>query len=264
MKVFGLIGWPLKNSFSENYFNSKFLSLALLDHSYQNFPIENIKELPDLLLENPELKGLNITIPHKETIIPYLDELDESAREAGAVNCITITDNKQQTENIIPIVHREKTTNRKLTGYNTDVYGFETSLLPVIEGRNITAALILGTGGAAKAVAYVLRKNNISYRFVSRKASENRLSYEELTGDIITSHRLIINCTPLGMFPDTETAPDIPYQYISPEHIAYDLIYLPIETLFLKHCREQGATAKNGLEMLHLQAEKSWKIWKNS
>lgn len=247
MKAFGLIGWPLKNSFSENYFNSKFLSLGLFDHSYQNFPIETINEFPDLLSANPELKGLNVTLPHKESVIPFLDKLDESAREAGAVNCIKINHQREI---------------KTLTGYNTDVYGFEISLLPVIEGKNITTALILGTGGAAKAVAYVLRKNNISYRFVSRKAGRNIFTYEELTKETVSSHKLIINCTPVGMFPDSESAPAIPYQFISPEHVAYDLIYLPVETMFLKHCREHGASTKNGLEMLHLQAEKSWEIWK--
>lgn len=249
MKQFGLIGFPLKNSFSENYFNSKFLSLALTDHAYRNFPIEHISEIKELLAKQPDLCGLNVTIPYKESVIPYLDELHKDAREAGAVNCIRINRNRH-------------TGSMKLIGYNTDVYGFEMSLLPVLAERNITHALILGTGGAAKAVAYVLRNNNIAYRFVSRKPSADVLTYEQLTEKIINRHRLIVNCTPVGMFPDTAAMPDIPYPHISGDHIAYDLIYLPVETLFLETCRKQGATTKNGLEMLHLQAEKSWEIWK--
>jgi shikimate dehydrogenase len=249
MKEFGLIGFPLKNSFSENYFNSKFLSLALLDHSYHNFPIENISQLTNLLASHPDLCGFNVTIPHKENIIPHLDELNETAREAGAVNCVKVIRNKNS-----------NTT--KLIGYNTDVYGFETSLLPLFENGKPERALILGTGGAAKAVAYVLRKHHSVYQCVSRKPVKDELTYEALTEEIIASHRLIVNCTPLGMFPNIEEAPAIPYEYITADHIAYDLIYLPIETRFLQQSKEQGATTKNGLEMLHLQAEKSWKIWR--
>jgi shikimate dehydrogenase len=248
MKEFGLIGYPLKNSFSENYFNSRFLSLALLDHVYRNFPIEHISGITALLESHPHLQGFNVTIPHKQTIIPYLDELHENAREANAVNCVKIS--------------RSRNGEQKLIGYNTDVYGFEMSLLPLIEGRKPLQALILGTGGAAKAVAFVLRKHHIVYTFVSRKPGNDALTYEELNPETMASHTLIVNCTPVGMFPDTEVAPLIPYAYITQKHIAYDLIYLPVETLFLKQFREQGATTKNGLEMLHLQAEKSWEIWR--
>jgi len=249
MKEFGLIGFPLKNSFSENYFNSKFLSLALLDHTYRNFPIEHIGSITDILASHPHLCGFNVTIPHKEAIISHLDELHESAREAGAVNCVKIERNRQ-------------TGATRLIGYNTDVYGFEASLLPLFGATKPENALILGTGGAAKAVAYWLRKNGIAYQCVSRKPAAGMLAYNGLTREILASHKLIVNCTPVGMFPDTETAPAIPYSYITPDHIAYDLIYLPVETLFLKQCREQGAITKNGLEMLHLQAEKSWEIWR--
>jgi shikimate dehydrogenase len=242
MKKFGLIGYPLKNSFSENYFNSKFLSLGLVDYAYQNYPIERIDELSNILRNEPELEGFNVTIPHKENIISFLHKLDDSAKEVGAVNCV-------------------KKAGTTLIGYNTDVYGFETTLLPLIENKNIEQALILGTGGAAKAVAYVLRKNGIRYSFVSRTPSIAQLSYTDLTPQIMASHPLIINCTPLGMFPHTEEAPPIPYNLIAPGHIVYDLIYLPIDTVFLTRSKQQGATIKNGLEMLHLQAEKSWAIW---
>lgn len=243
MKKFGLIGYPLKNSFSQNYFNSKFLSLGLLQYEYHNFPFKNIAQLENLLATEPDLTGFNVTIPFKEAIIPYLTELDTSAREAGAVNCV-------------------KRVNSKLIGYNTDVYGFENSLLPLLVNTSNLKALVLGTGGAAKAVAYVLRKQSIPYTFVSRTPEADQYSYAELSAEIISTHKLIINCTPLGMFPDIDGKPPLPYNLLTPEHIAYDLIYLPVETRFLQHSREQGATTKNGLEMLHLQAEKSWEIWR--
>ncbi len=244
MKQFGLIGYPLKNSFSENYFTTKFKELGLHDHLYQNFPIEHIDRFKSLLETHPELKGLNVTIPYKESVIPFLNELDISALNVGAVNCINIT-------------------NGKLIGYNTDVYGFELSLLPLLAYKNIQYALILGTGGAAKAVAVVLNKLGIHYQFVSRNRTAKNIDYEDLTEDIFTKNKLLVNCTPLGMFPNTEGAPDIPYQWITPDHICYDLIYLPAETQFLTRSQNQGATIKNGLEMLHLQAGKSWKIWTN-
>jgi shikimate dehydrogenase len=251
MKEFGLIGFPLKNTFSENYFNSKFLSLALFDHSYRNFPLADISELTALLEQHPDLCGLNVTIPYKTAVIPFLDELDASAREAGAVNCIRIEQPKSSAQ-------------RRLIGYNTDIYGFEKSLLPLIQPAMPEHALILGTGGASKAVAYALRRLNIAYQLVSRNSSPGIISYAQLDKDIIERHKLIVNCTPLGMFPDTESLPPIPYTCITGEHIAYDLVYLPVETAFLKQCRLQGARAKNGLEMLHLQAEKAWEIWKTN
>lgn len=243
MKKFGLIGYPLKNSFSQNYFNSKFLSLGLLHYEYINFPLNRIDQLDNLLATEPDLVGFNVTIPYKEAIIPFLAELDTSAREAGAVNCV-------------------KKVNSKLIGYNTDVFGFETSLVPLLANTSNLKALVLGTGGAAKAVACVLRKLSIPYEFVSRTPEAGQFSYAELSPEILGTHKLIINCTPLGMFPDVEQKPPLSYNLLTPEHISYDLIYLPIETLFLRHSREQGAITKNGLEMLHLQAEKSWEIWK--
>jgi shikimate dehydrogenase len=242
MKQFGLIGYPLKNSFSQNYFSSKFLSLALLDYAYQNFQLAQINDIKQLLAENTDLRGLNITLPYKQSIIPYLDEIDDDAKKIGAVNCINIV-------------------NKKLKGYNTDAFGFEKSLLPLIQNKLPERALILGTGGASKAVIYILTKLGIDCKMVSRTPQQNIIGYENLTQDIIQSHTLIVNCTPLGMFPNTEQLPNIPYQFITAKHIAYDLIYLPIETQFLAQCKTQGAITKNGLEMLHLQAEKSWEIW---
>jgi shikimate dehydrogenase len=242
MKQFGLIGYPLKNTFSENYFNSKFLSLGLMDYHYQNFPLTNISELAELLVNHPNLKGLNVTLPYKEHIIPMLSQLDESALLAGAVNCIKIT-------------------GTQTIGYNTDVYGFEGSLIPFIKGHNLTGALVLGNGGAAKAVKAVLTKLGIKHLTVTRTPSPNTILYSELTAETIQQNNLLINCTPAGMFPNTDEFPPIPYHQVTHHHLAYDLIYLPVETEFLKRCKQQGAHTKNGLEMLHLQADKSWEIW---
>lgn len=242
MKYFGLIGFPLKNSFSSTYFNDRFKNLQMTDHRYQNYALASIDELPKLLTDTPDLIGFNVTIPHKQSIIPLLDELDETAVAVGAVNCV-----------------KRNTITGKLTGYNTDVYGFEQTILPYLKQTN--KALILGTGGAAKAVAYVLQKNKIPFVYVSRDPQKDQLGYHQLTEDVLRDHQLIINCTPLGMYPNTEQAPEIPYQLITPRHIAYDLIYLPEQTEFLKKCAAQGATIHNGLKMLHLQADKSWEIW---
>lgn len=252
MNVFGLIGYPLRNTFSVDYFTAKFSALGLHDHVYRNFPLQTIDELPALLRSQPGLQGLNVTVPHKVSVIPYLHRLDETAAAAGAVNCIRIA---RQDEQLF------------LTGYNTDIAGFERSFTPWLRqhGRASTAlrALILGTGGAAKAVAYVLRSMQIPYLFVSRKDSgeQSVVSYEQLTQDIMQQHLLVINCTPAGMHPHVHEAPPLPYRWITPQHLAYDLIYLPAETLFLQRFREQGAAVKNGLDMLHLQAEKAWTIF---
>ena len=242
MNIFGLIGYPLKNTFSEQYFNGKFLSLGLTDYRYHNFPLQRIEEFQSLLADQPNLKGFNITIPHKEQIIPLLNRLDESAMLAGAVNCVKMVDGET-------------------IGYNTDVYGFEKSLLPWMNHHPITGALVLGNGGAAKAIQVVLQKFGIPFTVITRSKTTGTLSYDEITESLMASHNLLINCTPAGMFPDIEGFPNIPYQWVTKQHFAYDLIYLPIETAFLKRCKQQGAQTKNGLEMLHLQAEKSWDIW---
>jgi shikimate dehydrogenase len=239
MQRYGLIGFPLKNSFSANYFNQKFAEQGL-DAVYQNFALESIDRLPELIKKNTALNGLNVTIPYKQLVIPFLNHLDVVAEQIGAVNTIKFTRNE-------------------LIGYNTDVFGFEKSILPLLKPWH-QSALVLGTGGASKAVNYVLSKLGIKHTLVTRKINEGLL-YEELDKSFIRSHQIIINCTPLGMFPLVDDYPPIPYDYITNLHLVYDLIYLPEETLFLKQAREKGAITKNGLEMLTLQAEKAWQIW---
>ena len=247
MKQFGLIGSPLSHSFSKKYFTKKFENQGITDCQYDLFPLENMEDLPALLRANPSLVGLNVTIPYKEKVLAYLEEIDEAAAEIGAVNTIRIRDGK-------------------LKGFNTDVYGFEVSLQKFLQPiSKPIVGLILGTGGAAKAVAYVLQKMNIPYQYVSRKKQAERLNYTEITPAILDENRLIINTTPLGMSPNTETFPTLPYEYLTNEHFLYDLVYNPEQTAFMQLGTKQGAATKNGLEMLHLQAEKAWEIWnKNS
>ena len=240
--IYGLTGYPLSHSFSPAYFNAKFAREGI-DAQYHLFPIEHANEFPSLLKNHPEIKGLNVTIPYKEAIAPYLDELDEVAEEIGAVNCIDIRD-------------------KRTKGYNTDVIGFEKSLLPLLQPYH-KRALILGTGGASKAVGYVLGKLGIEYEKVSRQKSQSFFTYEDITPDIIKDYALIFNTTPLGMYPKNNFSPPIPYEAISSRHLLYDLIYNPEETKFLQQGKQHGATIKNGLEMLELQAEAAWKIWNN-
>ena len=240
MRTFGLIGFPLTHSFSQKYFTDKFQQEHIADAEYLNFLIEKIEDIQQIF-ENKNLCGFNVTIPYKETIIPFLDELDLSASGVGAVNTVVfIKGNK--------------------IGYNTDVYGFENSLKPLLN-ENHNKALILGTGGSSKAVAYVLKKLGIDFQFVSRSKKEYALTYADLKHQTILEHKLIINTTPLGMFPEIAAAPDIPYSFVTSEHLLFDLIYNPVETEFLKRGKQQAAQTKNGLEMLQLQAEKSWLIW---
>ena len=240
MRTYGLIGFPLTHSFSSKYFAEKFSREGITDCIYKNFPLENINEFP-VLSKAETLSGLNVTIPYKESVIEYLDELDQTVRAIGAVNCI-------------------KFTNGRAVGYNTDAYGFSESLKSFI-GETKLKALILGTGGSSKAVAYSLDSIGIPYQSVSRTKNSDNLTYPELTENIISSHKLIINTTPVGMFPNTIDAPTIPYQYLTSGHFLFDLIYNPEETLFLKQGSKYGAHTRNGLEMLQLQAEKSWPIW---
>jgi shikimate dehydrogenase len=240
MRTFGLIGFPLTHSFSVKYFAEKFVREGILDCVYKNFPLHSIGDFATLLKEE-NLSGLNVTIPYKESVIDYLDEIDAAAASIGAVNCIKITDGK-------------------LKGYNTDVFGFAESLKNYL-GDIRPRALILGTGGSSKAISFALDQLDISFHFVSRQKKTDQLTYQELTADIIRDHTLIINTTPLGMFPDTEAAPDLPYTALTGDHYLYDLIYNPEETLFLREGRLNKAHTKNGLEMLYLQAEKNWEIW---
>lgn len=254
MKQFGLIGFPLTHSFSRKYFKEKFIRENLEAHFYQNFPLQEIDEFPFILLQNPELLGLNVTIPYKLAVMPFLDELDETASSVGAVNTIKITRlNNNQPEQLKGNFH--------LKGYNTDTYGFEMSLKPLLQ-PNHYKALILGTGGASKAVEYVFNKLGIEYLMVSRTPSgAKQVSYSDLNETAIKNFPLIVNTSPLGTYPNVEECPDIPYQYITDQHFLYDLVYNPEETLFLKKGKEKGAIIQNGLSMLKLQAEKAWSIW---
>ncbi len=242
LSMYGLIGFPLSHSFSKKYFTEKFEKENILDSEYHAFPIEKIELLPQLIKDNPSLKGLSVTIPHKESVIPFLDELDVTAKKIGAVNCIKIT-------------------NGKLIGYNTDAFGFKQSIKPFLESQH-ERALILGTGGASKAVEYVLKEIGINCFFVTRnKTAENQFTYYEVNENMLNAFKLIVNATPLGMFPNIDSCPEIPYQFISPSHLLYDLVYNPTETEFLKKGKAKGASIVNGYSMLQQQAEEAWRIW---
>ncbi|MET0637811.1 MAG: shikimate dehydrogenase [Chitinophagaceae bacterium] len=243
MRLYGLIGSPLTHSFSGKYFSEKFAREGITGCRYELFPLDSIDELPGLLASNPELCGLNVTIPYKQQVLRFVHYPDAVVRQVGAANCIRII-------------------NGQLYAYNTDVTGFETSLMDKWNGRH-QRALILGTGGASKAVEYVLRKLALEICFVSRKRSENTLSYEEITPAILKEFTLVVNTTPLGTYPAVETAPDLPYNAITRDHYFFDLVYNPAKTRFLALAEEQGATIRNGADMLAIQAEESWRIWNN-
>ncbi|MFD2743272.1 MULTISPECIES: shikimate dehydrogenase family protein [Sphingobacterium] len=248
MNKLGLIGYPLGHSFSKKYYVEKMQKENILDVDYDLYPIPSISEFPELFASgNTDFVGCNVTIPYKQAVMPYLQEISDEAKEIGAVNCITI---KHLPDG-----------STKLVGYNTDAYGFEQSLKKHWDPEKHHKALVLGNGGAAKAVLYVLKKLDISSQLVSRVKSDSAISYEELSENMVSQSPLIINCTPLGTFPNIEACPPIPYESIGKNHYLYDLIYNPEETLFLKRGRMQGAVTKNGLEMLILQADKNWEIW---
>ncbi|WP_272150274.1 shikimate dehydrogenase family protein [Tenacibaculum aiptasiae] len=243
-KLFALVGRNISYSFSKGYFTKKFEDLKLEKNEYVNFDIQTIKELPQKIKENKNnLKGMNVTIPYKLEVFNYLDKIDKKALRVGAVNTIRISKKG------------------KLKGFNTDVYGFKKSLKPLLEEHH-KKALILGTGGASKAVAYVLEELGIKYKFVSRSPEgKKEISYNDLSKGIIEAYQIIVNCTPLGTYPNIDDCPNIPYENITSKHLLYDLIYNPSETTFLKKGKEKGAIVKNGLEMLEQQAEKAWRIW---
>lgn len=243
-KKFGLIGKVVGHSYSKNYFDEKFFREERRDYRYDLYPLPEIAELKKLLADNPEICGLNVTIPYKEQVLPLLDDIDADARQIGAVNVISVK-------------------NGKLKGYNTDSMAFQETLEQWTDQVKTSEALVLGTGGSSKAVLRALQKLGIAYKTVSREQGRANLTYEDLKKDrsIIAAHRLIINTTPLGMAPDTASFPDIPYEQLTAEHLVYDLIYNPARTMFLQKAEMRGATIKNGLQMLHLQAEKSWEIW---
>ncbi|MDU8886592.1 shikimate dehydrogenase [Yeosuana sp. MJ-SS3] len=243
MRRFGLLGKNISYSFSESYFKKKFENEQINDANYQNFDIQNITEFSNIISKTVNLKGLNVTIPYKEEVIPFLDKLNKKAKKIGAVNTIKIN------------------ANGKLIGYNTDCYGFKKSLQPFLK-PNHKKAIILGTGGASKAVAFTLNELGIDYIYISRKPSEfTKITYRNLTEDLIKTHPIIINCSPVGTFPNVDQCPNIPYKFITQNHILYDLIYNPEETKFLKLGKQYGATTINGSNMLILQAEKAWNIW---
>ena len=243
-KLFGLIGRNISYSFSRGYFTEKFDHLGLNDFQYVNFDLEKIDQFESVVLPKlSEIGGLNVTIPYKEEILQFLDEIDPEAKQIGAVNTVKI----------LP--------DNRLKGFNTDVYGFENALSEQLDSRH-DAALILGTGGASKAVAYVMSKLGLSYKFVSRRSSGgNCLLYEELDKKLLEEHKVIVNCTPLGTFPDVEKKPDLPYQFLTSEHLLFDLIYNPEKTAFLLEGEAKGAKILNGSLMLKLQADRAWAIW---
>ena len=236
MKTFGLIGKSLSHSFSSSYFNEKFFKERITNTKYLNFELSDISEFPQLI-KKKNLSGINVTLPYKESIIPFLDELSENAKRIGSVNTIQIS-------------------NGKLIGHNTDIIGFKQSITPLLSGRN--TALILGDGGAAKAVKFIFNQLNISHKTINRNSS---FDYSDITSEIIDFNTIIVNATPLGMIPEIKNYPQIPYESLTKKHLLFDLIYNPKETLFLKYGRANKACTKNGLEMLQIQAETSWNIW---
>ncbi len=245
MRTFGLLGRTLSHSFSKGYFTNKFEKLGIANAQYINIEIESIDHFPEVIKKiNPV--GFNVTIPYKEQIIPFLDELDETAKEIGAVNTVKVHNSGDQL---------------KLSGYNTDAFGFHQSIKPFVKSHH-ERALILGTGGASKAVAHVLKQYGIDFLYVTRtKTQENQISWEEMNENVVKHHRLIINTTPLGMYPNSNNKPPVAYEAITKDHLLVDLIYNPEETLFMAEGRSRGAVALNGLTMLHQQAEEAWRIW---
>src|SRR5215203_1997109 len=241
MKRFGLIGKTLKHSFSKTYFEKKFEQQNITDCSYENFELESIHEFPDLLKNNFGLKGLNITIPYKEDVLQFLNTSNEIVEAVGACNCIKMTDGA-------------------LVGFNTDAIAFRTSVQKYLKPHH-KCALVLGTGGASKAIQYALKDLNIDFVLVSRHKKENQLGYEDVGEDVIKAHQIVINTTPLGMYPNVDQDPPIPYNAFGPQHLLYDLTYNPAKTKFLKQGEAKGARIINGYEMLVAQAEESWRIW---
>ncbi|MFI5203838.1 MAG: shikimate dehydrogenase family protein [Flavobacteriales bacterium] len=245
-RIYGLVGYPLGHSFSQNYFIKKFMEEGLTGFTYENFEMQDVSSIRKKVMDIPHLYGFNVTVPHKVSIMQYLDQISDEAREIGAVNTVTVLRNGNQV---------------KLNGYNTDAHGFEKSIKPFLKFTH-HRALVLGTGGASKAVVFVLKKLGVDVVLVSRNQSRPDIcTYDLLNEHLIKSHLLIVNTTPLGMFPSVETFPDIPYQYLSEDHFLIDLVYNPEETVFLKKGKEKNALTLNGLSMLHLQAEKAFEIW---
>jgi shikimate dehydrogenase len=245
MTEYGLIGFPLIHSFSRQFFSDKFREEGI-DAQYLNFEMETVDGLRALIAEHPQLRGLNVTIPHKQNVMALLDEISDEAREIGAVNVIAI--------------NRGADGKARLKGHNADVVGFEDSIRPLLKPHH-KRALVLGTGGASKAISYGLRRLGLEITPVSRTERPGALTYRQLTAEVMAEHTVVVNCTPLGTFPHEETYPDLPYGLLTERHLLYDLVYNPAKTQFLLRGEAQGAAIKNGLEMLHLQALASWEIW---
>ncbi len=243
-KIYGLIGMPLGHSFSRSFFTEKFEREGI-DAEYRNFELPDVGDLMELIAEYPHLAGLNVTLPYKQAVIPYMDYMSDTASGVGAVNVIRF---------------ERAGDDLRLGGYNTDTVGFAESLRPLLTPAH-TRALVLGSGGASRAVLYALGQLGIEAVVVSRHPSEGQLSYADLTPGVMDAHRLIVNTTPVGMYPHVDECPDIPYQLLGPGYLCYDVVYNPVETLFMKKAAAQGAEVRNGLEMLHLQALAAWKIW---
>jgi shikimate dehydrogenase len=247
---FGLLGHPLGHSFSRQFHNDRFARLGI-DAVYENFDLDDIAKLPSVLANEPDLRGLNVTIPYKQDVMQFLDELDPLAERIGAVNVVKIEPSADKNTRVAGV---------RLKGYNSDIVGFRDSLRPMLHGGE-RAALVLGTGGASKAIFVALRDLGIEPVYVSRTAAPGRLTYSDLTADVMASHLVIVNCTPLGMFPKVDACPDIPYELLTPSHICFDCVYNPAETLFMKRAAEHGAQVKCGYEMLVGQAIESYRIW---
>ncbi len=244
LSTYGLIGHPLGHSFSQRYFTAKFAA-AGIEARYDNFDIPSVDDLTGIIRNNPNLKGLNVTIPYKEAVIRFLDEIDPKAEKIGAVNVLRITRNGNDV---------------RLKGFNTDVTGFTESIRPYLKPCH-DKALVLGTGGASKAVVAGLEGMGLKVSHVSRRSGSGQLTYDDLTEEVMKEHTVIVNATPLGTFPDTESCPPIPYRYMTDRHLCFDLVYNPADTMFMKNSRRHGATTINGSEMLRIQAEEAWKIW---
>ncbi|MDO4201913.1 MAG: shikimate dehydrogenase [Bacteroidales bacterium] len=252
MTTYGLIGYPLGHSFSRKFFTEKFATEGI-DAQYLNFEIPSIEEFPEIIKNNPTLKGLNVTIPYKQQVMQYLDDISEEAKAIGAVNVVKVEH--------LAAFEGKVAKGVKLTGYNSDVIGFVESLKPLLKAHH-KKALILGTGGASKAIRYGLEKKlGMKTLFVSRSAREGMITYEEVTAEVLKEYEVIVNCSPVGMYPLVDECPALPYEAMNESNLLYDLVYNPLETLFMKKGAAQGATVKNGLEMLHLQAIASWEFW---
>jgi shikimate dehydrogenase len=247
INVFGLFGYPLSHSFSKKYFTEKFRKEGIAYCVYENFERKNASDIRQIVSEQPRLVGLNVTIPHKQDIVPFMDSLDAVAKTVGVVNCISV-------------IRRAKTLELELLGHNTDVFGFKQSITPFLQPYH-KRALILGTGGSSKAVAYVFQKAGIDFVFVSRNPTITDYTYDDLDRQKMNDFQIIVNCTPLGMHPNINSFPPIPYEHLSSQHLLFDLVYNPEETEFMRRGKAQGATVSNGMEMLKHQAEKSWEIW---